>query len=385
MTDGILVLDAGSSSLKAAVFRAEIDAAALLKFKIGKIGADSFVKLPDGRTEPVDAPDHISAIHWLLERIRDTKFNIVAAGHRVVHGGQRFTEAVRVTTDVEAEIERLYPLARTHNPNNLAGIRACAHAYSDLPQVACFDTAFHRTIPEIARTFALPRSIRDQGVERYGFHGLSYAWIASRLPVVDQMAAQGKTIIAHLGNGSSMCALKACRCVATTMGFTTLDGLMMGRRPGLLDPGIVLYMQSELGMSLSDVERLLFKESGLLGVSGVSNDVRTLSESEEPEAKKAIILFQYNAIRMIGSLAASLGGLDAIVFTGGIGENAADIREGIMNGCRWLGVVPDEEANAKRTPGHSTVTTPESVVKVHVIPTNEEAVIARDTRAVLGL
>ncbi len=255
---------------------------------------------------------------------------MIAAGHRVVHGGTRFQAPVRIDDEVLAALAALVPLAPLHQPHNLAAIRALRAAAPDLAQIACFDTAFHRGVPDVAQAYALPPSITDRGVRRYGFHGLSYEYIASVLPQFDPIAAGGRTVVAHLGNGASMCAMRAGRSVATTMGFTALEGLPMGTRTGSLDPGVVLYLMDELGMDARAIEHLLYQQSGLLGMSGVSSDMRTLLASTEPRARYAIEVFAYRIGRELGSLAAALGGVDALVFTAGIGEHAAPIRERVL-------------------------------------------------------
>jgi acetate kinase len=304
----------------------------------------------------------------------------VAVGHRVVHGGQRFSGPVRLTPAVVDELDKLTPLAPLHQPHNLKSIRLFDQMQPDVPQVACFDTAFHRTQPEVAQAFALPAAITDLGVRRYGFHGLSYEYIASVLPHVAPGAAAGRTVVAHLGNGASMCGLVAGASVASTMGFTALDGLPMGTRCGNLDPGVVLYLMEELGMDARAVEVLLYRESGLLGVSGVSADMRTLLESDDPRARFAIDLFVYRISHELGSLAAAMEGIDALVFTGGIGEHAAAVREAVVRRAKWLGAELDVAANLK---GGPLVTTASSRIPVWVIPTNEELMIARHTRAVV--
>jgi acetate kinase len=267
-----------------------------------------------------------------------------------------------------------------HQPHNLAPIRALLAQSPQLPQVACFDTSFHRTMPEVAQAFALPPAITDRGVVRYGFHGLSYEYIASALPRIDPQAARGRTIVAHLGNGASMCALLGCRSVASTMGFTAVDGLMMGTRTGALDPGVMLYLMDEMHMDARAIERLIYLESGLLGVSGVSSDLRTLLASGDARAALAIELFCYRIARELGSLAAALSGLDALVFTGGIGEHAAPVRERVLKAAAWLGITLDPAANARHGPRISTAGT----VRAWVVPTDEELMIARHTHAVLG-
>ncbi len=299
---------------------------------------------------------------------------MVAVGHRVVHGGADFDTPVRVNADVLARLQRLVPLAPLHQPHNLAAIQTIAEVAPTLPQVACFDTAFHRAQATLAQTFGLPPEITGRGVRRYGFHGLSYEYVAQALRAIDSRAARGRVIVAHLGNGASMCAMHNGTSVATTMGFTPLDGLMMGTRGGSLDPGVILYLLDELQMDARAIEKLLYRQSGLLGVSGISSDMRTLLASDDPRARFAIDLFCYRAKRELGSLAASLDGLDALVFTGGIGENAAPIRERICQDAAWLGVALDREANLNGAPRISLET---SRVPVWIVPTDEETMIAR--------
>ena len=272
---------------------------------------------------------------------------LAGVGHRVGHGGVKYVQPVRVDEQVLAELERLIPLAPLHQPHNLAPIRLVLERMPDVPQVACFDTAFHHTNPPLAQMFALPKALTDAGVRRYGFHGLSYEYIASVLPERAPEAAAGKTVVLHLGNGSSMCALAAGQSVATTMGFSALDGLPMGTRCGALDPGVILFLLEQKKMDVPALEKLLYSQSGLLGVSGISSDVRVLLESQEPGAKLALDLYVYRIGRELGSLAAALGGLDAIVFTAGIGENAVLIRERVCRDAAWLGVELDPAANAK--------------------------------------
>ncbi len=286
-----------------------------------------------------------------------------------------------VDASLVAKLDRYVPLAPLHQPHNLAAIRGVLAALPDLPQVACFDTAFHRTIPDVAQRFALPSELHEAGVRRYGFHGLSYEYIASALPWHDARAAAGKAVVLHLGNGSSMCALDAGRSVATTMGFTGVEGLPMGTRSGSLDPGVLLYLMDERKMGARDIEKLIYTRSGLLGLSGISSDMRTLLASDDPRAKLAIDVYAYRIGRELGSLAAALGGLDALVFTGGIGENAVAIRERVCRGAAWLGVELDASANAQSGP---RISSGASRVAVWVIPTNEELVIAQHTRRLLG-
>jgi acetate kinase len=359
--DAVLVVNAGSSSIKFAVYD------------------EALRRLFHGHVELTSA-GHEAAIAAALARIEAQKpgWSLVAAGHRVVHGGDRFSAPTRISPDVLRKLEALCPLAPLHQPHNLAAIRAVAARRPDLPQVACFDTAFHQTQPALARLFALPKALTDAGIKRYGFHGLSYEYVAMRLPEVLGACADGKVIAAHLGNGASLCAMERRASVASTMGFTALEGLMMGTRTGAIDPGVLLYLLEEKHMTAPDLERLLYRESGLLGVSGLSNDMRTLLASPDPRAKLAVDLFVYRAAREIGSLAAALGGLDALVFTAGIGEHAAEVRAAVCKASRWLGVEIDSRANSV----HGTlISTPQSRVAVAVLPTNEELMIARHTFA----
>ena len=301
---------------------------------------------------------------------------LIAAGHRVVHGGSRFTSPARIDPSVIDELQCLVPLAPLHQPHNLAAIAAISKLHPDLPQVACFDTAFHHTQPEIAAAFALPHAITAQGVRRYGFHGLSYEYIAGVLPDVAGPVADGRVVVAHLGSGASLCAMHRRQSVATTMGFTALDGLVMGTRSGSLDPGVLLYLIQEKGMTPQAVSDLLYHSSGLLGVSGISDDMRTLLASDDPLATRAIALFVYRFSQELGSLAASLGGMDALVFTAGIGEHAPEIRRRACQQASWLGIELDDAANAS---GAARISTPASKVSAWVIPTNEDLMIARHT------
>jgi len=388
--DAILVLNAGSSSLKLAVFGERSGELALeLRGQVEGLYTMPCFEAHDpagrvvaekswGRT----ALGHDGAIEYLSEFLRHHLANhrLVGVGHRVVHGGLEYTAPVRVEPKTLEALERLIPLAPLHQPHNLAPIIGLLRLAPDLPQVACFDTSFHRTIPDVAQRFALPAELHEAGVRRYGFHGLSYKYIAAELPRVDARAAAGKTIVLHLGNGSSMCAIDAGRSVATTMGFTTTDGLAMGTRCGALDPGVILYLMDERKMDARAIERLLYRESGLLGVSGISSDMRTLLTSTVASARLAVDLYVYRIRRELGSLAAALGGLDAIVFTGGIGENAPVIRERVCRDAAWLGIELAEATNAK---GGPRISTPGSRVSAWVVPTNEELMIARHTQRVL--
>jgi acetate kinase len=387
----ILVINAGSSSIKFALYHAtgdsQLDAGSHGQFE--GIGTRPHLSVYGKRDAPLlDAPyasitDHRGAIAAIRDWIRQhgAAAEVVAAGHRIVHGGERFAEPVRITPDVLTALDRLVPLAPLHEPHNLAPIRALAEATPGLPQVACFDTAFHRTQPAVARTFALPHELTDAGVRRYGFHGLSYEYIASVLPRVAPEIAGARAVVAHLGNGASMCALRAGRSVATTMGFTALDGLPMGTRPGSLDPGVLLYLMAQHHMDARSIEDLLYHRSGLLGVSGLSSDMRTLLASDSPRAKQAVDLFVYRIGRELGSLAAALGGLDALVFTGGIGENAAEIRARVCRDAAWLGLQLDEAANRA---GGPRISQPAGAVSAWVVPTDENLMIAQHTRRLVS-
>jgi len=389
MADAILVLNAGSSSLKYSLYTLTADAPVLAQHGQldGLTTATRFVaNAPDGTSladQSFQRPvGHDEALTVLLGHLRRTPAaeNLRAVGHRVVHGGLQFVRPARVDAAVVTQLAKLVPLAPLHQPHNLAPIRALLAQAPQLPQVACFDTSFHRAMPDVAQAFALPPAITDRGVVRYGFHGLSYEYIASVLPGLDPDAARGRTVVAHLGNGASMCALQEGRSVATTMGFTALDGLMMGTRTGSLDPGVMLYLLDELRMDARAIEHLVYLESGLLGVSGVSSDMRTLLASGDARAAFAIELFCYRVARELGSLAAALRGLDALVFTGGIGAHAAPVRERVMKAAAWLGVTLDSAANAKHGPRISA----DGGVRAWVVPTDEELMIARHTCALLG-
>ncbi len=392
MEDAIVVLNAGSSSIKFSVFEIAADAPVLtLRGQIeGLYTSTKFVaKDAAGATtatlewSDAEPQDHDSAIRYLLDFLHAklAQHRLLAVGHRVVHGGLEYEHPVRIDGQVLGRLEKFIPLAPLHQPHNLAAIRALRARAPGLLQVACFDTSFHRTAPTVAQAFALPPAITDRGVRRYGFHGLSYEYVAGALPQFDAAAAHGRVVVAHLGNGASMCAMAAGRSVTTTMGFTAVDGLPMGTRTGALDPGVVLYLMDELKMDARAIEKLLYKESGLLGVSGVSSDMRTLLASDDPRAAFAVELFCYRVNCELGALAAALGGLDALVFTGGIGEHAAPVRERILRAAAWLGIEPDLAANAANGPRLSK---DGSHTRAWVIPTNEELMIARHTRAVLA-
>lgn len=391
MDDYALVLNAGSSSLKFCVFqrpqgegwrleaRGQIEGIGTsprlsVKDASGKSLANHDVAVSDGR----DAVDALAT--WLRSKYAGSR--VLGVGHRVVHGGARFAGPTILNAQIIAELEKLVPLAPLHQPYNLAAIEAAFARLPGVPQVACFDTSFHRGQPEVAELIPLPRSLRQAGLQRYGFHGLSYEYIASVLPEVAPQIAKGRVVVAHLGSGASMCALKDGKSFDSSLGFTALDGLCMGTRPGAMDPGVVLHLFQGLKLSAKEVETVLYKKSGLLGISGISNDMRDLLGRPEPEARLAVDYFVYRAAKEIGALAAALGGIDGLVFTAGIGENSAEIRQRICKASEWLGVEIDNVANDKRAPEISTA---RSKVPVWVIPTNEELMIARHTGALLGL
>lgn len=385
MTEVILVLNAGSSSLKFALYDMEL--APLCRGEIEEIGRAHMVlsgALADALRTFGQPPEHASrdvTNAWLVSALRKLPdITLRAVGHRIVHGGSMFHGPVWIDAKVLAELRGLIPLAPDHQPHNLGVVAAVAAQWPDLPQVACFDTAFHRTQPRIAEIFPLPRALTDAGVLRYGFHGLSYQYIASVLPEHLGTDADGRVIIAHLGNGASLCALKNRKSVATTMGFTTLDGLMMGTRSGSIDPGAILYLISQKGMAPEEVSKLLNKQSGLLGVSGISSDMRALEASPDPHATEALELFAYRVVRETGSLIAALGGLDAFVFTAGIGEHSARMRQMICKGLEWAGISLDSRRNAVSEKCISTAT---SKVAALVIPTNEEMAIASNVRQLI--
>jgi acetate kinase len=392
MSDHILVLNAGSSSVKFAVYgRAANGWADEARGQIEGIGTAPKFSAKDAAGEKLvdeklgaDVRDARSALGglaaWLRKRFPGAK--LAGVGHRVVHGGSRHAAPALVTGEVLADLRALIPLAPLHQPHNLAAIDVLRERQPDVPQVACFDTSFHRGQSAVAELVPLPKRIRDHGVQRYGFHGLSYEYIASALPEAAPAVADGRVIVAHLGSGASLCAMNKRKSVDCSFGFTALDGLCMGTRPGALDPGVVLHLFQTLKMSAKEVEAMLYKESGLLGISGVSNDMRDLQASKEPGARLAIDYFVYEAAKQIGALAAVLGGLDALVFTAGIGERSAEIREQICAASAWLGLDLDDGANAKHGPRISAA---KSRVSAWVVPTNEELMIARHTASVLGL
>jgi acetate kinase len=395
MTEQLLTLNAGSSSIKVALFDTDAAGNVLAAARWsgqadglgGALNARLRVRDTQGRTlhdvELLgDQRSHQGALAALLEwhAQQADSGRIAAVGHRIVHGGVNFVEPLRVDARVLAELTALEPLAPLHQPHNLAGVRAAMQAFGDVPQVACFDTAFHASQPEVNRRFALPRALHDAGVRRYGFHGLSYESIVGQLAQAVPEVAHKRVIVAHLGNGASMCAIANGRSVATTMTFSPLDGLTMGTRCGHLDAAVVLYLIRSQSMSPDQVEKLLFRESGLLGMSGVSSDMRELEASSEAAAALAIGHFCEQVVQQMGSLAAALRGVDAIVFTGGIGENAAELRERVLADCGWLGVELGAVANRE---GAVRLTAAQSPVSAWVVKTDEEAVIARHVGRVL--
>ena len=393
MEDYAVVLNAGSSSLKFCVFqRPEAEAWRLAtRGQIEGIGTAPRLSVKDGTGAKVaDEPLGTSVMSassaldslagWLRARYGPAR--VLGVGHRVVHGGARFAGPTLITPQVMTALRELIPLAPLHQPYNLAAIDAVSERLPGVPQVACFDTSFHRGRTAVADIVPLPQAIRARGVQRYGFHGLSYEYIASVLPQVAPEIARGRVIVAHLGSGASLCALKDGKGVDSTLGFTALDGLCMGTRPGALDPGVVLYLFQGLGFSAKAVETILYKESGLRGISGISNDMRDLIENADPAARLAVDYFVYRAAKDIGGLAAVLGGIDGLVFTAGIGENSPEIRRRICEASQWLGIDLDSSAN---TQGGPRISRAGSRVSAWVIPTNEELMIARHTGVMLGL
>jgi acetate kinase len=393
MDDYGLVLNAGSSSLKFCVYRRQAGESWRLgvRGQVDGIGSAPKLRVRDeaGETladQKLDAGvrDGRAALgvlaDWLGARFGGSP--VLGVGHRVVHGGARYAKPCRVTPEVIQDLRALVPLAPLHQPYNVGAIEAVTERLPDVPQVACFDTGFHRGQPAVAELVPLPAAVREGGVQRYGFHGLSYEYIASTLPDVAPEIADGRVIVAHLGSGASLCALKGRRSMDTSLGFTALDGLCMGTRPGAVDPGVILHLFQTLKLSVPEVEEMLYKKSGLLGVSGLSNDMRELEKSTDPNARLAVDYFVYQAAKQIGSLAAALGGVDAIVFTAGIGENSATIRRRICEASAWLGLELDGSSNEKHGPRISRAS---SRVSAWVIPTNEELMIARHTGALLGI
>lgn len=400
MEDSLLTINAGSSSLKFALFDASL--APLASGVVEGLGTDPEFILRDGAGSKIGVDhlegarhvsDHAGALSIALEAIRAhfPALSVAAVGHRVVHGGMDYSAPVVVDDAIFAKLKKLEPLAPLHQPHNLAGIAACRAVFPGVAQIACFDTAFHRSHPKVSDTFALPRALYDEGVRRYGFHGLSYEFVSARLGDIAPYHAQGRVVICHLGSGASLCATRSGLSVASTMGFSALDGLPMGTRPGQLDPGILLYLMSEKGMDAKAISDLLYKKSGLLGLSGISNDMRDLLASDRPEAREAVEYFVARVRREIGAMAAALEGLDAIVFCGGIGENAAPIREFILEGMAWIGVELDRARNSAgldtaegKRASEAIISSDRSRVRVFVIRTDEEKMIALHAREALA-
>ncbi|SDG27286.1 acetate/propionate family kinase [Rhodobacter capsulatus] len=388
MTQAILTLNAGSSSLKLALYPLTGDRpmATGLVDAIGPAAA-FHLKGPFGQDMPTVAGDlstHEAALQTVVASLRGTHpdLTLLCIGHRVLHGGDHFSAPVTVTEEILALLDPLAAFAPLHQPHNLAGIRAAMAAFPGVPQVACFDTAFHRHHPWVNDAFALPRAFHDQGVRRYGFHGLSYDHVATALRQIAPQLTEGRVVVAHLGNGASMCALQDGRSIASTMGFTALDGLPMGTRCGQIDPGVLLYLMQHRGMSADEISDMLYRRSGLLGLSGLSSDMRTLEAAGTPEARQAIDYFVSCAQREVGAMAAALGGIDALVFCGGIGENSRLIRERICERLGWMGIEIDHARNGENA---TVISSDFARTMVMIIPTNEELVIARAARAALGL
>jgi acetate kinase len=390
MSDVILVLNAGSSSLKFTLFEVGAEPSVLCGGQISGIGtaprfdAKSATASETHRWDKETSRDELLRflLGWVQDRLSGHR--LFAAGHRVVHGGDRFAGPVRIDAEVLAELGRLEPLAPLHQPHNLFPISTLAELHPGLAQVACFDTAFHRSQPEEARRFALPRDLHDQGIKRYGFHGLSYEYIARELRRVAPEVASGRVIVAHLGNGASLCALDGGRSIDSTMGYTAIDGLIMGTRCGTLDAGVVLDLIARRGMTVAEVEKMLYGKSGLLGMSGISNDMRDLLASDRPEAGEAISVFVRRIAKDLGGLTAMLGGLDAVVFTAGIGERSAAVRDLVCRRLGWLGVELDAAANEASGNGSRRLSPDHAPVSVWVVPTDEERMIALHTQSVLG-
>lgn len=390
MSGCIAVINAGSSSVKFALWDAESAGRNRFRGQIEAIGVAPklTVKSAEGhlvaeQAWPAEGFNHELATREILSIASSLtrQARIIGVGHRIVHGGTKYGAPVRVNQEILDELAKLIPLAPLHQPHNLGPVRTILEMAPHIPQVACFDTAFHRTQQHIAQWFALPRHYMEAGVRRYGFHGLSYEYIASRLRELAPRVAGARVVMAHLGNGASLCAMRDGASVASTMGFTAVDGLMMGTRCGSLDPGAILYLMHEHHLDAAGVEDLIYRRSGLLGVSGISSDMRTLRASPDPAAREAIALFVYRIIREIGSMAAALGGIDALVFSGGIGENDPATRAEVVAGCAWLAASLDLQRNAN---GAGLISADTSAVQVWVIPTDEEQLIARQTHALIA-
>ena len=381
----VLALNAGSSTLKFALFRGHT---AIVRGSAEKLDHSPTVSAVTSQGHNLATPElaHQSyenalntLLSWLDNQLGSDR--IAAVGHRIVHGGLHFTDPVRIDSNVAVELEKLVPLAPLHQPHGLAAISAIARSQPALTQIACFDTAFHRTMPDVATRLALPRDLGDKNLRRYGFHGLSYEFVSGRLRELAPALARGRVIAAHLGSGASLCAMQNGRSIETTMGFSTLDGLVMSSRPGNLDSGALLYLMQSYAMTAEQVQDLLYHRSGLLGVSGISGDMRELARSDSPHATEATELFTYRVAGEVGRLASSLGGLDGLVFTGGIGEHAAAIRVDICRRLAWLGIAVRDSSNAT---GPRKTSTDASAVQVWIVPTDEEATIACHTRSLLA-
>lgn len=388
MTDAVLTLNAGSSSLKVALFPARGDRPLATALADG-IGPEGVLRLKGPFGQPLtaaagDVGSHEAAMRMVIDSFRGEypELRLLSVGHRVVHGGDAFDAPVTVTPEILSRLDQLAPFAPLHQPHNLAGIHAATAAFPGVPQVACFDTAFHRRHPWVNDAFALPRTLYDEGVRRYGFHGLSYDYVSGALQRVAPHLAEGRVIFAHLGNGASMCAIHDGRSVASTMGFSALDGLPMGTRCGQVDPGVLLYLMDQKGMTAAEISDLLYRRSGLLGLSGLSNDMRTLEAAGTPEAAQAIDYFVFRCQREVGAMAAALGGIDALVFCGGIGENSRLVRARICERLGWMGIEVDHTRNAAN---ETVISSDFARTTVMVLPTNEELVIARAARAAAGL
>ena len=390
MSNQIAVINAGSSSIKFAIFNDDPAQSLIFRGQVEKIGVAPTLLVEGSGGETLvenewgaNELDHKSATKVILQ----TSIALLGGeavegiGHRVVHGGAQFTAPTLVNDDVIASLRLLCPLAPLHQPHNIAPVEAIMAEAPLIPQVVCFDTAFHQTQPPVAQAFALPRELTDLGIRKYGFHGLSYEFVSDRLRAVAADQAQKRIVIAHLGNGASLCAIHRGRSVATTMGFTAVDGLMMGTRCGSIDPGVLIYLMDEKKLDARALEDLIYKKSGLLGVSGITSDMRALRESNDPRAREAISLFVYRIVREIGSLAAALGGLDGLVFTGGIGQRDARTRREVVAGCAWLGAAIDDQANSRTA---ERIDSAASGIPIWVLPTDEERVIARHTAAILA-
>ena len=390
MSGCIAVINAGSSSVKFAVYEASGEAHVLFRGQVEGIGTAPHLTIEDTNSRvvaeqnwPADGFDHVTATRELLTTGTNLieGRQVVGIGHRVVHGGMHYAAPIRLDHAVLASLSELIPLAPLHQPHNLAPIRTILDVAPQIPQIACFDTAFHRSQAQVAQAFSLPRHLTEAGVRRYGFHGLSYEYLVSQLRAAWPALASQRLVIAHLGNGASLCAVRDGQSVASTMGFTAVDGLMMGTRCGALDPGVLLYLMQQYRMDAASIEDLIYRRSGLLGVSNISSDMRTLRASSEPAAREAIALFVYRIVREMGSLTAALGGLDGIVFSGGIGENDAATRAEVIQGCEWVGATLDAARNAR---GEGRISVDSSRVEVLVIPTDEERLIARHTMRLLA-